>query len=169
MKIKKSLLVIMLSMTLALASTTASYASGLEPNAVQTDDTVTPLADQMIDTLETYTIGKATYRLYTCTVLLSKQAEGMLSFSISSYKSGTTAAEKNTIKNASKAMSLTNVRASFIGGSAKTGSGSTSRTGTSGDYSVQSPSGSGILYYGSSTGTFYNDWTRNTSCSRALN
>lgn len=167
MNIKKILLGTLLSTTLLLTSVFSVQASAVETMEDKEQNTSTRSGDDMIDALETVKIGKAKYRLYTCTILLSNASEGKIDFSIQSYE-GASSTEITRIKSLSKTMSL-DVSASFIGGSTKNSRGSNSIKGVSGNFSQQSGSGTGLLYSGFSTGTFScsdGSWTRNTSCSR---
>lgn len=167
---RKGLLSLLLSAALIFSFAPIVKAEDTKVNvdSEQSGENSARAGDQMIDALETVTIGKAKYRLYTCTLLLSTASEGKLSVEFKGYVNATEA-DKDRISGLSKTLSLSNVRASFLGGSDRVSSNSRSITGLSGEFSHQSGIGSGILYFGTSTGTFsYADgsWTRNTSCSR---
>lgn len=86
MNIKKILLGTLLSAALLLTSVFSVQASAVETMEDKEQNTSTRSGDDMIDALETVKIGKAKYRLYTCTILLSNASEGKIDFSIQSYE-----------------------------------------------------------------------------------
>lgn len=97
---KKRLLSLLLALSLLCTSKTVTFASTENSQVEVSDDygTMPLTGDTVADASEYFTVGRAKYRLYTYTLLLSNCSEAHISFSVSSYTSGTTESQKTEIK-----------------------------------------------------------------------